>query len=84
MMDLILTAQTRPRSFAGKKEGLYLATLKTNPEEINKKLEHLGHQLEGEFFYDDTMRILYATDASAYREMPLAVAIPKSLDDLKN
>ncbi|NDE10451.1 MAG: FAD-binding oxidoreductase [Chitinophagia bacterium] len=29
------------------------------------------------------MRILYATDASAYREMPLAVAIPQSINDLK-
>src|SRR6478736_6270033 len=28
------------------------------------------------------MRTLYATDASAYREMPLAVAIPKSKNDL--
>jgi hypothetical protein len=29
------------------------------------------------------MRILYATDASAYREMPLAVAIPHSVEDIK-
>jgi len=29
------------------------------------------------------MRTLYATDASAYREMPLAVAIPKSVSDIK-
>ncbi|TRX56304.1 FAD-binding protein [Fulvivirga sp. M361] len=29
------------------------------------------------------MRRLYATDASAYRELPDAVAIPKSVDDLK-
>ena len=29
------------------------------------------------------MRILYATDASAYREMPLAVCIPKTKDDIK-
>jgi FAD/FMN-containing dehydrogenase/ferredoxin len=29
------------------------------------------------------MRTLYATDASAYREMPLAVSIPKHTDDLK-
>ena len=39
--------------------------------------------LEGEFYTDETTRILYATDASAYREMPLAVAVPKSMDDLK-
>ena len=29
------------------------------------------------------MRTLYATDASAYREMPLAVAIPQTENDLK-
>jgi FAD/FMN-containing dehydrogenase/Fe-S oxidoreductase len=29
------------------------------------------------------MRTLYATDASAYREMPLAVAVPKTIDDIK-
>ncbi|MGC4101277.1 FAD-binding and (Fe-S)-binding domain-containing protein [Ferruginibacter sp.] len=34
-------------------------------------------------FFDTTMRTLYATDASAYRELPLAVAIPKSSQDLK-
>lgn len=65
------------------KNALYLATLKTNPGEISTKLQQLGHQLEGELFYDDTMRLLYATDASAYRELPLAVVIPKSVDDLK-
>ena len=57
--------------------------MKRNSREINNKLKHLRQQLEGELFFDDTMRILYATDASAYRELPLAVAIPKSGDDLK-
>lgn len=38
---------------------------------------------EGDFFTDSTLRTLYATDASAYREMPLAVAFPKSVNDLK-
>jgi FAD/FMN-containing dehydrogenase len=28
------------------------------------------------------MRTLYATDASSYREMPLAVAIPKTKADI--
>ena len=46
-------------------------------------LKELSGTLEGELFLDDTMRVLYATDASAYRELPLAVAIPKSVDDLK-
>ena len=46
-------------------------------------LSQLRKQLRGELFTDNTIRTLYATDASAYREMPLAVAIPKSVDDLK-
>ncbi len=44
--------------------------------------EALGKQLEGDLFTDETTRRLYATDASAYREIPLAVAIPKSEADL--
>lgn len=50
---------------------------------MDEKLETLGQVLEGELYTDTTMRTLYATDASAYREMPLAVAIPKTIDDLK-
>jgi hypothetical protein len=42
----------------------------------------LKKDLEGEFFTDETTRRLYATDASAYREIPQAVAIPKSNNDL--
>lgn len=42
----------------------------------------LKKSLQGDFFTDETSRRLYATDASAYREMPAAVAIPKSEDDL--
>jgi FAD/FMN-containing dehydrogenase/Fe-S oxidoreductase len=50
---------------------------------MNEKLQQLGNALQGEFYFDDTMRLLYATDASAYQEMPLAVAIPQSTDDIK-
>jgi FAD/FMN-containing dehydrogenase/Fe-S oxidoreductase len=50
---------------------------------MNDKLQQLAHELEGDLYFDTKMRILYATDASAYREMPLAVAIPKSIADLK-
>jgi len=50
---------------------------------MKEKLQQLATQLEGDFFDDVTMRTLYATDASAYREMPLAVAIPKTIDDIK-
>lgn len=42
----------------------------------------LKRDLEGDLFTDETTRKLYATDASAYREIPVAVAIPKTEDDL--
>ena len=50
---------------------------------MTQKFLQLSRQLEGELFTDETTRILYATDASAYREIPLAVAVPKSVEDLK-
>jgi FAD/FMN-containing dehydrogenase/Fe-S oxidoreductase len=42
----------------------------------------LKNELEGELLTDATTRKLYATDASAYREIPIAVAIPRSEEDL--
>lgn len=50
---------------------------------IYQKLKKLGESLAGDMFTDKTTRILYSTDASAYREMPLAVAQPKNKDDIK-
>ncbi|HLO80042.1 MAG TPA: FAD-linked oxidase C-terminal domain-containing protein [Chitinophagaceae bacterium] len=50
---------------------------------MKDKLSILKSQLSGQLFFDEQMRILYATDASAYRELPLAVAIPKNIEDLK-
>jgi FAD/FMN-containing dehydrogenase/Fe-S oxidoreductase len=51
--------------------------------ETTALLDALNRQLDGDLFYDPTHRTLYATDASAYREMPLAVAIPRTEADLK-
>ncbi len=50
---------------------------------MNDALRQLANELEGELYDDSVMRTLYATDASAYREMPMAVAIPKSINDIK-
>lgn len=50
---------------------------------MQNELLALQKALKGELFFDETMRRLYATDASAYREMPLAVALPKDVEDLK-
>ncbi len=45
-------------------------------------LELFSKTLKGKLYFNDMMRTLYATDASAYRELPLAVAIPSCKDDL--
>jgi FAD/FMN-containing dehydrogenase/Fe-S oxidoreductase len=50
---------------------------------MKEQLQLLSRDLDGDLYLDDTIRTLYATDASAYREMPLAVAIPANTDDLK-
>jgi FAD/FMN-containing dehydrogenase len=50
---------------------------------MKEKLSQLAALMEGDLYVDQQMRILYATDASAYREMPLAVAIPKNVEDLR-
>ncbi|TDH27756.1 FAD-binding oxidoreductase [Segetibacter sp. 3557_3] len=49
----------------------------------NPRLRGLANEFDGELYYDDRMRILYATDASAYRELPMAVAMPKSVGAIK-
>ena len=50
---------------------------------MNKlKLAKLAKHLEGDFYYNSTMRKLYATDASMYKELPLAVAVPKTKKDI--
>ena len=43
----------------------------------------LAADLEGELYYDATMRTLYSTDASVYRELPQAVALPKTEEDIR-
>jgi FAD/FMN-containing dehydrogenase/Fe-S oxidoreductase len=52
-------------------------------KDLSAALHQLQHTLTGELHTGTTMRTLYATDASAYREMPLAVAIPQTEHDLK-
>ncbi len=50
---------------------------------ILNALPALKAELGGDLYYDNSTRIQYATDASAYRELPLAVARPRNKDDIK-
>ncbi len=50
---------------------------------MSTQLKILQNQLSGELHYNNIMKALYATDASVYRELPLAVALPKTNVDIK-
>ena len=43
----------------------------------------LESQLEGDLYFDPTWQMLYATDASVYRELPAGVCRPRNTSDLK-
>ena len=45
--------------------------------------QRLASELDGALHFDATMRTLYATDASVYREMPQAVALPRTEEDIR-
>ncbi|MEY8849076.1 FAD-binding and (Fe-S)-binding domain-containing protein [Psychroserpens sp. XS_ASV72] len=47
------------------------------------QLQNLSLKLEGELYFDDLLKAVYATDASVYRMLPLAVALPKNENDIK-
>ncbi len=49
----------------------------------DKRFARLAREISGDLYTDTTQRILYATDASAYREIPLAVTRPAGSDDIK-
>lgn len=51
-------------------------------QHIVKEIKELSRQLDGEIRFDHLSKILYATDASAYREMPQAVVFPASGKDI--
>src|SRR5213076_2668947 len=43
---------------------------------------HLRKQIQGEVRFDAGSRALYATDGSNYRQVPIGVVLPKTLDDV--
>lgn len=46
------------------------------------KLAALKSSLKGHLATDQTTKYLYATDASVYKELPLAIATPQNIEDL--
>jgi len=50
---------------------------------LQTQLTSLKQQLSGELYDSTLVKSLYATDASVYRELPYAVALPKTTADIK-
>jgi FAD/FMN-containing dehydrogenase/Fe-S oxidoreductase len=53
--------------------------------ENNKQhsLKKIKKKFTGEILFDEVSRLIYATDASSYRQVPLAVAFPQSAADIQ-
>ena len=50
---------------------------------MKNQLQELNQHLEGQLYDSTLYKNLYATDASVYRELPLAVSFPKTIKDLQ-
>ncbi|MGY0392387.1 FAD-binding and (Fe-S)-binding domain-containing protein [Bizionia sp. KMM 8389] len=50
---------------------------------MKQHLTQLNNSLKGDLFTDNLLKSIYATDASVYRILPLAVAYPKDSEDIK-
>ena len=50
---------------------------------IKENLQLLANELQGELHFDDLYKSMYATDASVYRKLPIAVSFPKGKEDIK-
>jgi FAD/FMN-containing dehydrogenase/Fe-S oxidoreductase len=53
-----------------------------NHEPGTRMFKSLAGELKGDLYFDYVNRLLYATDASAYREIPMAVARPADVTDI--
>ncbi len=51
---------------------------------LYREMELLDAELAGDLSHDETTRLIYSTDASAYREKPIAVARPAHAEDIRS
>ncbi len=56
--------------------------MKSN-QSIRQKLKLLNESIFGDLHFDHLNRVLYATDASVYKKLPLAVCFPKTTQDIQ-
>jgi FAD/FMN-containing dehydrogenase/Fe-S oxidoreductase len=62
---------------------MYLDTI-VNIEHIHEDLQALAGEFDGDIRTDRPFRLLYATDASAYRQVPVAVVSPRHAEDIRS
>jgi FAD/FMN-containing dehydrogenase/Fe-S oxidoreductase len=51
-------------------------------KKVPELIVQLNKNIEGEVRFDEGSRALYATDSSNYRQVPIGVVIPKSIEDV--
>ncbi|MCX6270374.1 MAG: FAD-binding protein [Bacteroidetes bacterium] len=51
--------------------------------DIQEKLQQLRLNFQGDIYFDEATLLMYSTDASVYKEKPLAVSRPKGPDDIR-
>lgn len=52
------------------------------PPEVRSLLRDLRSHVEGEVRFDSASLAAYSTDASNYRQVPIGVVVPRTLDDV--
>ena len=57
--------------------------LRKEMDSLMNRLDNLSASLEGDLRYDGLTVAIYSTDASVYRERPLAVIWPKGISDIR-
>ncbi|MEN8137153.1 MAG: FAD-linked oxidase C-terminal domain-containing protein [Bacteroidota bacterium] len=50
---------------------------------MHSELVELGKNLKGDILLDEIQKVVYSTDASAYREKPIGITRPKDKEDIK-
>ena len=51
--------------------------------DLEEKFKAIKHKINGDIFLDEASRLMYSTDASAYKEKPLAIIRPKDVSDIQ-
>src|SRR5215472_16885285 len=62
--------------------GRVASAFEPSPPEHGALARDLRRTITGEVRFDNGSRGLYATDASNYRQVPIGVVIPRSIDDV--